>query len=188
MFAGRISVAICPFLARAGAPFDSGTLGAKVIAACFAYVALRSAAAALGRPQRAFVGILLFTPLLLLAAGGPLRGYAASQSGEPLARSIADMAPGGRVRCVGCYSPGTDFLLGRRSELVSATGHETTSNYQVRYRETLRARGRWTPLAAGADTGRVEVVVLPAGAAAEGPPGYLPFFRDERFAAFVRSS
>ena len=58
-----------PWLARAGAPFDSAGTAAKIIAACFAYVALRSAAAALGRPDRAFIGILLFTPVVLLRRG-----------------------------------------------------------------------------------------------------------------------
>jgi len=121
----------------------------------------------------------------LLAAGSPLLRYAASQSGEPLARSIADTAPGGRVRFEACYSPGTDFVLGRRSALVSALGRETTSNYQLRYRATLVARGEWTPLAAP-DSARVEVVVRPVRPAAEPPAGYMPFFRDERFVAYVK--
>lgn len=175
-----------PWLARAGAPFASGVLGAKIMMGCFAYIAIRSAAAALGNPDRAFTGILLFTPILLLAAGAPLLEYAAAQSGESLAAAIAVTAPGGTVRYVGCYSPGTDYRLGRRSELVSATGHETTSNYQVRYRATLRSRGQWTPLAAEPDTGRVAVVVLPARPGTAGPPGYMEFFRDGRFSAFVK--
>ncbi|MGH7742801.1 MAG: ArnT family glycosyltransferase, partial [Candidatus Eiseniibacteriota bacterium] len=45
-----------------------------------------------------------------------------------------------------CYSPGTDFLLGRSSRLVSEDGTEATSNYIVRYREVLRGRGLWTAL------------------------------------------
>jgi MFS family permease len=175
-----------PWLARAGAPFDSGVFGAKILMGCFAYIALRSATAAIGNPDRAFVGILLFTPVLLLAAGKPLLEYAASRSGESLAGAVAVVAPGGAVRYVGCYSPGTDYRLGRRGELVSAAGHETTSNYQVRYRATLRERGQWTPLDAEPDTGRVAVVVRPARPGVEGPPGYMPFFRDDRFAAFVQ--
>jgi hypothetical protein len=175
-----------PWLARAGAPFAAGAFGAKILTACFAYITLRSATGAVGNPERAFLGILLFTPILLLAAGRPLLEYAASQSGESLAAAITATAPGGTVRYVGCYSPGTDFRLGRRGELVSESGHETTSNYQVRYRETLRSRGQWTPLAAAPDSGRVAVVVLPAHRADTGVPGYMEFFRDERFAAFVR--
>jgi 4-amino-4-deoxy-L-arabinose transferase-like glycosyltransferase len=175
-----------PLLSRAGPPFSSGILGARIITGCLAYIALRSTAAAFGNPDRAFIGILLFTPILLLAAGGPLLEYAASQSGEALAGAIAVTARGGTVHYVGCYSPGTDYRLGRRSELVSPTGHETTSNYQVRYRATLQSRGQWTPLAAEPDTGRAAVVVLPVRRGTEGPPGYMEFFRDGRFAAFVR--
>jgi 4-amino-4-deoxy-L-arabinose transferase-like glycosyltransferase len=175
-----------PWLARAGAPFDSAALGAKIVAACFAYVALRSLAAAVGRPERAFVGILLFTPVALFALGEPLLRYAASQSGEPLARAIAATAPGGLVRYEACYSPGTDFRLGRRSALVSALGRETTSTYQVRYRSTLVTRGQWTPLAAAPDSGPAEVVVRPASGAPGPPAGFMEFFRDGRFVAYVR--
>jgi 4-amino-4-deoxy-L-arabinose transferase-like glycosyltransferase len=181
-----------PWLARAGAPFAAGVLGARILMGCFAYIALRSAAGAVGNPDRAFIGILLFTPVLLLATGGPLLEYAASQSGEGLAGSIAATAPGGDVRYVGCYSPGTDYRLGRRSELVSATGHETTSNFQARYRATLQTRGQWTPLAADPGTyaergsGRVSVIVRPARPGTAGPPGYMEFFRDGRFSAFVK--
>jgi 4-amino-4-deoxy-L-arabinose transferase-like glycosyltransferase len=175
-----------PWLVRAGAPFDSAGTAAKIIAACFAYVALRSAAAALGRPDRAFIGILLFAPVVLLAAGEPLLRYAESQSGEPLARAIATIAPGGFVRYEACYSPGADFRLGRRSALVSALGHETTSPYQVRHRATLLARGLWTPLAAAPDSDRVDVIVRPVRDGLAPPAGYMEFFRDGRFVASVR--
>jgi 4-amino-4-deoxy-L-arabinose transferase-like glycosyltransferase len=175
-----------PWLGHAGPPFDSAGTSAKVIAACFAYVALRSAAAALGRPDRAFIGILLFTPVVLFAAGEPLLRYADSQSGEPLARAITAIAPGGFVRYGACYSPGTDFRLGRRSALVSALGHETTSDYQARYRATLVARGLWTPLAAAPDSDRVDVIVYPAHAGLAPPAGTMEFFRDDRFVAYVR--
>jgi 4-amino-4-deoxy-L-arabinose transferase-like glycosyltransferase len=175
-----------PWLGRAGAPFDSAGTSAKIIAACFAYVALRSAAAAVGRPDRAFIGILLFTPVVLFAAGEPLLRHADSQSGEPLARAITAIAPGGFVRYEACYSPGTDFRLGRRSALVSTLGHETTSTYQVRYRATLVARGLWTPLAAAPDSDRVDVIVRPARGGLASPTGYMEFFRDGRFVAYVR--
>jgi len=175
-----------PWLVRAGAPFDSAGTSAKIIAACFAYVALRSAAAALGRPDRAFIGILLFTPVALFAAGEPLLRYADSQSGEPLARAITAIAPGGFVRYESCYSPGTDFRLGRRSALVSTLGHETTSTYQARYRATLVARGLWTPLAAAPDSDRVDVIVHPVTGGLAPPAGTMEFFRDDRFVAYVR--
>ncbi len=179
-----------PLLASAPAPFDGAAFAAKLLAGCFAYVALRSAAAAVGRPERAFVGVLLFTPVVLLAGAPVLTRYADSQSGEPLARSIQATRPGGRVRFESCYSPGTDYVLGRRSELVSVLGRETTSNYQLRYRAALVARGEWTPLAAVPDSARAadaaDVIVRPARE--NGPPraDYMPFFRDARFVAFVR--
>jgi 4-amino-4-deoxy-L-arabinose transferase-like glycosyltransferase len=175
-----------PWLARAAPPLPGAVFGARIVAGCFGYIAIRSMASAFGRPDRAFLGVVLFTPVLLFGAGEPLLRYAASQSGEPLARAIEATAPGARVRYLGCYSPGTDFLLGRRSELVSVTGQETTSNYQARYRATLIERHQWTPLAAEPDTGRVEVLVQPAGRSAVSPPQYIPFFHDDRFAAYVR--
>jgi 4-amino-4-deoxy-L-arabinose transferase-like glycosyltransferase len=175
-----------PFLANAPPPFDAAAFPAKILAGCFAYVVLRSAAAAAGRPERAFVGVLLFTPVVLLAGSPALLRYTATQSGEPLARSIAATAPAGRVRYESCYSPGTDFLLGRRSALVSALGRETTSNYQMRYRAALAARGQWTPLAAAPDSSGADVVVRPAGDAAAPPAGFMQFFRDGRFVAYVR--
>jgi len=175
-----------PWLGRAGAPFDSAGTSAKIIAACFAYVALRSAAAALGHPDRAFIGILLFTPVVLFAAGQPLLRHADSQSGEPLARAITVIAPGGFVRYEACYSPGTDFRLGQRSALVSALGDETTSTYQARYHSTLLARGLWTPLAAAPDSDRVDVIVRPARGGLAPPAGTMEFFRDDRFVAYVR--
>jgi hypothetical protein len=175
-----------PWLARAGAPFDSAGTSAKIIAACFAYVALRSAAAVLGHPDRAFIGILLFTPVVLFAAGQPLLRHADSQSGEPLARAITVIAPGGFVRYESCYSPGTDFRLGQRSALVSALGDETTSTYQARYHSTLLARGLWTPLAAAPDSDRVDVIVRPARGGLAPPAGTMEFFRDDRFVAYVR--
>ena len=175
-----------PWLGRAGAPFDSAGTAAKILAACFAYVALRSAAAALGRPDRAFVGILLFTPVALFATGEPLLRYAESRSGEPLARAIAVIAPGGFVRFEASYSPGADFRLGRRSVMVSELGRETTSEYQARHRAALVARGLWTPLAAIPDSEPVDVIVRPARGGLAPPAGYMEFFRDGRFAAYVR--
>ena len=186
------SAALCaaagfgPWLGRAAPPLDSAVFGAKIAAGCLAYVALRSATAALGRTDRAFIGILLFTPVLLFALGEPLLRFAASQSGEPLARAIRETSPTGRVRYLECYSPGTDYALDRRSELVSASAAVTTSTYQDRYRATLAARGQWTPLAVAPDSGRVEVIVRPAGRDDVPVSGYMPFFHDGRFAAFVR--
>jgi len=97
--------------ARVKPPLDpSATFAGKVLAGLFAYVALRSVTSALGRADRAFIGVLLFTPVLLLAAGAPLVRHAQSESGEPLARAIAVTAPRGALRYEACYSPGTDYL------------------------------------------------------------------------------
>jgi 4-amino-4-deoxy-L-arabinose transferase-like glycosyltransferase len=156
---------------------------AKVIAGCFAYVVVRSAIATQGRADRAFVGVLLFTPVVLLAAGGALLGYAHATSGAPLARALESFGPLVTVRYESCYSPGTDFLLGRVSTIVSADGHETTSEYQARYRETLARRRQWTPLASA--PGRdVDVVVRPAHADSKVPAAATEIFRDRRFIAW----
>jgi len=69
---------------------------------------------------------------------------------------------------------------------VSAEGYELTSVYQQRYRATLLRRGQWTPLSAAPDSGLVDIIVWPARRASEAPPGYMPFFLDRRFAAYLR--
>ena len=86
------------------------------------------------------------------------------------------------VRYEYCYSPGTDFLLGRLGTLVSAQGHETESNYQVRYRETLIARGLWSALPTPPARGRETVVVTKAPRTG-GEPSPGCFYRDRRFLA-----
>jgi hypothetical protein len=66
-------------------------------------------------------------------------------SGEYLAAAIQEHGDRA-VIYRGCYSPGTDYLLGRESRLVSADGSETTSNYISRYRAALHDRGLWRAL------------------------------------------
>jgi hypothetical protein len=171
-------------LERVRPPLDPGVAtSAKVIAGCFAYVVFRSAMAAIGRPGGAFVGALLFTPVVLFAAAGPLLGYAATQSGAPLAHAIQTAAPAATVRYESCYSPGTDFLLGRTGTIVSADGHELTSEYQMRYHGLLARRGQWTPLLV-APEGGADVVVRPAAADTAAPAGSIELHRDRRFVAF----
>ena len=171
-------------LDRVKPPLDPGvSTSAKVIAGCFAYVVFRSVMAAIGRPGGAFVGALLFTPVVLFAAAGPLLGYAASASGAPLARAIEAAAPTATVRYESCYSPGTDFLLGRTGTIVSIDGHELTSEYQMRYRGTLVRRGQWTPLSA-TPVGGADVVVRPATPDTTTPAESIEFHRDRRFVAF----
>jgi 4-amino-4-deoxy-L-arabinose transferase-like glycosyltransferase len=151
-----------------------------------AAAALAAASAIVGRPRLAFAAALAFSPLLLVLGRPVLLDYARSQSGAPLARAIA-ASGGGPVRYEGCYSPGTDFLLGRRARLVRVGGRETTSNYQLRYRRTLIARGLWTPGDAAAPDDPAVVVVRPAGAPETPPAGWSECFRDRRFVAFRRA-
>jgi 4-amino-4-deoxy-L-arabinose transferase-like glycosyltransferase len=134
----------------------------------------------------AWVASLAFVPLLVTAGHPWLRRAADASSGAPLAAAIR--ATGARtVRCEWCYSPGTDFLLGRSSTLVSAGGEETTSNYQVRYARALRARGLWTPLAAPPAV-PADVVVRDLKPATAPPPGTTEFHRDARFVAYRADS
>jgi 4-amino-4-deoxy-L-arabinose transferase-like glycosyltransferase len=151
-------------------------------------VAARWSAAARARQRRAafYPAALLFTPLVLILGSGSLRAYALGQSGTPLARAII-AAGGGAVRYEDCYSPGTDFILGRGSAVVSATGVVTTSTYQQRYREILEARGQWTPLPAAPRPDSADVIVRSASAP-DAPGAATAIFRDSRFVATRRTT
>jgi 4-amino-4-deoxy-L-arabinose transferase-like glycosyltransferase len=89
----------------------------------------------------AVLGVL--TALLVVAL--PLLTPDLGPSGSKLAAGIA-RAGGGPLCYRRCYSPGTDYLLGVTSPIVSLNGVETTSNYIVRYRDALKARGQWRAL------------------------------------------
>lgn len=170
------------------APSAAAIASYRVLAIAFgAAAALAAISAIFRRPGLAFAAALIFSPMLLVLGRPILLDYAESQSGAPLARAIAARG-GGPVRYEHCYSPGTDYLLASPSTLVSADGHETTSNYQYRYRETLMARGLWMPRPAPAPGERVRVVVRPASSADAPPEGWAEFFRDRRFAAYRRVS
>jgi len=136
-----------------------------------------------------FVAMLLFTPLVLVVGHRALLDYARSQSGAGLADAIAS-AGGSPVRFEGCYSPGTDYLLDRRGALVDVGGAETTSNYQLRYRDALIARGLWTPTAddAGDALARNTAAVLVRSAKRDdpAPAGWREIHRDLRFVAWRR--
>jgi len=129
------------------------------------------------------VGVLCAVPIVLSAGSDPIDAKLAP-SGAGLARAITARGPGG-VRYERCYSPGTDYLLGRRSSLVSPRGVETTSNYQLRYREQLIARGQWTALETPLPGDGAAFVVRPRREASTPPPeGGTEFFRDSRFVAY----
>ena len=153
------------------------------------------AAAAWGRTPRAMrrwgvVTAALWLPVALIFGRGALLAYARSQSGAGLAAAIR-ASGGGPVRYQACYSPGTDYLLGRRGELIEVGGQETTSNYQLRYRATLAARGLWTPVAGAADSTPgvgAAVWVRPASRAGTPPRGWHEIHRDARFVAYRSSA
>lgn len=159
---------------------------AVALAAVFAILSGIAALGALTRRSGfTLAALLAFTPVTLIVAGPALIEYANSQSGEPLGRAIASVAPKGAVRFEHCYSAGTVYTLGGRSSLLSERGVETTSTYQVRYRETLRARGQWTILSRISSPDTAAVIVRPNRSPDEIPPaGMKAFFRDRRFIAY----
>jgi 4-amino-4-deoxy-L-arabinose transferase-like glycosyltransferase len=169
-------------------PGDAVAAGYRAMAiALGAAAALAAISAITRRTGLAFIAALFFTPIVLGFGRPVFLDYATSQSGEPLARAIV-ASGGGPVRYEACYSPGTDFLLARGGSLVSEDGRETTSNYQLRYRQTLIARGLWTPRTTRAPDDRAAVVVRWAESTEVPLPGWSKIFRDRRFVAYRRSS
>jgi 4-amino-4-deoxy-L-arabinose transferase-like glycosyltransferase len=135
----------------------------------------------LPRPLLAALGL---APLLLVGGTHWLLPFTERQSGAPLAGNIA-RGGGGTVVYEDCYSPGSDYLLGRVSGVVSPTGGVLTSNYVVRYRALLQSRGRWRLHDSTAAAPRADVRVLRAARSAAvreelGEPSFI----DSRFAAF----
>jgi 4-amino-4-deoxy-L-arabinose transferase-like glycosyltransferase len=141
-----------------------------------------------GRARSTIALILLFTPALLVAGHSRLYLHTDGDSGEALARAIAALGGAPPVRCERCYSPGTDYLLNRRSVIVTARGHQTTSTYQARYRDLLRSRGQWTMPEDARDAPPADVIVRPSEENGSAPEGYVEFFRDRRFTAYRRGS
>ncbi len=142
-----------------------------------------------GARRWGFAAVLAFTPLVLVAGRPALVAYARTQSGAGLAAAVR-AAGDGPVRYEACYSPGTDYLLRRRGTLVDVGGEQTTSNYQLRYRDTLIARGRWTPVASpaeGPDAGDAATVRVRSARRGGPPPaGWSEIHRDARFVAWRR--
>ena len=137
------------------------------------------------RPAWMFAVVLAFTPLLLVGGSRTLWREAAKSSGAPLANAL--LAAGAvTVRYEDCYSPGTDFLLGRPSAVVSATGEPLTSNYALRYRESLRRRSLWTLVDSASVAPHADVIVRATRHAGVPPVGFHEIFRDARFTAWRR--
>ncbi len=110
----------------------------------FAWLAARAWRAAPRRPSPGVAALALGAIPLLLVLGRPLvLQYAEAASGAGLARAIRGSG-GGTVLYERCYSPGTDYLLGRSGIVQSDLGYEITSNYILRYRDVLKSRGSWT--------------------------------------------
>ena len=104
-------------------------------------------------------------------------------SGAALADAIR-VSGDGEVRYEDCYSPGTDFLLDRRSAVVSASGAPLTSNYVVRYRELLGQRGQWRLYPTPAAAPPAAIIVRSTKNPAPPPAGGRLIFRDARFTAW----
>ena len=176
-------------LARGGRSADllrrvDGSAGTMLVVG-LAAVSLAAAAGALSRRSWLVLATVPAFSVMTFATVGPALGFA---SGAPLAEAIRNHAPGGTVRFERCWSPGVDFLLGRRSQIISHHGHETTSTYQDRYHETLMRRGEWTLLSARPepDTAAVVVRSFEASDPDSCPRGFSRFYQDERFVACGR--
>ena len=138
------------------------------------------------RPVWTFAAMLAFTPLVLLLGAAQLRDQANATSGAPLARALRT-AGATTTRYEDCYSPGTDFLLGQRSVVVSTTGEPLTSNYALRYRDALRQRGLWTLVDSSAVAPPADAIVRATAHAGAAPEGFREVFRDPRFTAWRRT-
>jgi 4-amino-4-deoxy-L-arabinose transferase-like glycosyltransferase len=143
-----------------------------------------------GRARVVFPLLLAVTPALLVFGGKHMHDAATATSGDPLARAImagTSPRPGAPVvRYEGCYSPGTDYLLGRRAVVVTPRADQTTSVYQARYRETLEQRGLWTLLHDATHAPPADVIVRPSREGRPQIPQYVEFFGDRRFTAYRR--
>ncbi|HTR98058.1 MAG TPA: glycosyltransferase family 39 protein [Candidatus Acidoferrales bacterium] len=133
-------------------------------------------------PAPLWAGLLGFTPLLVVLGAGPLEYRLPIVSGAPLAAAIA-RAGGGTVRYEGCYSPGSDYLRGAISTVVSRDGRELTSNYVLRYRDRLETRGEWRLIDSAAVAPPAAIVVRPSAAPVAPGRRDSAFFTDSRFAA-----
>jgi 4-amino-4-deoxy-L-arabinose transferase-like glycosyltransferase len=135
------------------------------------------------RPRWAWVAVLLTTPVLLAASWPALQRQARASSGAALAHALA-ASDARLVRYEDCYSPGTDYLLARPSTVVSATGHPLTSNYAVRYRDTLRRRGQWTLVDSLVRAPATDAIVREVRHAGTPPEHGREIYRDTRYIAW----
>jgi 4-amino-4-deoxy-L-arabinose transferase-like glycosyltransferase len=153
----------------------------------FALLAALAWSAGRARDRFAFALLLVFTPALALVLSSTHLRTLFEVSGEPLAVTIRQLGGTPSVRYEGCYSPGTDYLLNRRSEIVSERADLTTSVYQARYRDVLERRNQWTVRRDTTGASPADVIVRPVRDHARMPAGFIPFFNDRRFIAFRRA-
>ncbi len=153
----------------------------------FGWLAARAWRAAPKRPSFAVAAVALGVIPLSLVVGRPLvLRHAERESGAALARAVRATG-GGTVRYERCYSPGTDYLLGRSGVVLSDLGYEITSNYILRYRESLKSRGLWTLHPEG-EAPEADVVVQSPRRHPAPPAGdWRLIFESSRFVAWRRA-
>src|SRR5262249_13746622 len=133
------------------------------------------------------IALALAIPLTLVIGVGRLRAQARRNSGEPLARAIANLGfDRPRVPHQRRYNPRTHLPPRRPGLLVSNRGDQTTSVYQGRYQQSLIARGLWAALDERADRPPADVIVRPRHDSEPPPSGCERFFTDDRFTAWRR--
>jgi 4-amino-4-deoxy-L-arabinose transferase-like glycosyltransferase len=88
-------------------------------------------AARLSNSILAMLAVFALLPLLLLGIGArELHEYAERASSRKLAQSIQAHTPAGtEVACYRCFAPGLPYYLRQKVAVITAEGHETTSNY-----------------------------------------------------------
>ena len=147
------------------------------------YIAAESWGRSAARLPPRLLAALSLAPIVLIGGAPWISQYMHRHSGAALADAI-HASGDGDVRYEDCYSPGTDFLLDRRSAVVSASGAPLTSNYVVRYRELLGQRGQWRLYPTAEAAPPAAVIVRSTKNPTPPPAGGHLIFRDERFIAW----
>jgi hypothetical protein len=94
--------------------------------------AVASGAACFSRDARAVLAAFVLFPMVLFTTGFQgMVEYAQENSSQALAQGIPALPPSADLACLECFPTGLPFYLHRQVVLISADGHETTSNYVV---------------------------------------------------------
>ncbi len=110
-----------------------------------------------------FAVFAVFMSLWLTLAWGSVQTYAEILSSRSLAEHVSAAAGPADIVLLQCFPTGLPYYLGRAVYLVSADGHETTSNYVV---YSLESNRTWPPNVFPPDD-------LPGWLAQESRPAYL---------------